>query len=160
MDDPTTRYLETQVQTASREQLLLMLFDGAIRFSQQGRTLLEEKSFEASNGRLRRAQEIMLEVMSALDRSVGEELYGKLIGLYRFVWQKLVEANLRRQVAPIDAALKILQQLRDTWGEAVAKARQERLESSDAAAPGSAGIVAAAAAVAAPPTRPGLSVQG
>ncbi len=151
-DAASARYLETQIQTASPDQLLLMLFDGAIRFSEQGKVLLLEKAFEQSNARLLRAQDIMLELMSALDTGIGEPIYGNLMGLYRFVWERLIDANVRRDAAPIDESLKILALLRETWGEAVAKARQEK-------SPGAMAASAVAGAASAAP-RVGISVQG
>lgn len=124
--NPSARYLETQVQTASREQLLVMLFDGAIRFAEQGRAFQGDREFEKSTHSLVRAQDIMLEIMAGLDRTIGDLLYGKLIGLYQFIYRRLIEANLLRQSGPIEDALKILRSMRDTWAEAVKKSAEER----------------------------------
>ncbi len=133
--EPAARYLEMQVMTATREQLLLLLFDGAIRFAEQGRESQQAKEFERSTERLQRAQEIMLEVMSALDHSVGDELYIKLIALYQFCHSRLLTANLSRKSAPVDDALQILRNLRAMWGEAVARTGAERREAAPAAVP-------------------------
>ena len=123
--DPSGGYLETKVFTASREQLLLMLFDGAIAFSEQAKVKIEEKDIEGSYHLLLRAQRILLELVSALDRKIGEDLYRNLVGLYLFCYRKLVEANIKKDLALVDDALRILSHLRDTWREAVAKAREE-----------------------------------
>ena len=120
------QYLETQILTAPKEELLLMLFDGAIRFCEQGKDCINEKDIEGAHNFLMRAQKIMLELVAALDKNaLDEKLYKNLTGLYLFVYRRLVHANVRHDIDAIDEALKILNSLRQTWGEAVEKARQE-----------------------------------
>ena len=126
------QYLENQIRTASREQLLLLLFDGAIRFSEQARHRLAGREIEEGLRLLVRAQHVVLEVMNGLDRGVGEELYRNLVGLYGFVYGRLVRAGTTVDPAPIDEALVILRRLRETWGDAVMQMRQE--QASEAAA--------------------------
>ena len=92
-----------------------------------------------------RAQDVVLEVMSSLDLTIGDVLYGKLIGLYQFIYTRLIEANIRRKSQPIDDALKILVMMRGTWAEAIAKAARE---------------AGGGAAVAAPVPGGGLSLEG
>lgn len=121
------KYLENRVLTAPREELLLMLLDGAVRFAESGRRGLEGKKFDKSCDALIRVQRIMMELMSALRKDlVGDELYGRLMGLYFFVYRRFAEANLRRDPALIDEGLAILQELRSMWREAVANYRAER----------------------------------
>jgi flagellar protein FliS len=115
------KYLEMRVNTASKEQLLLMLFDGAIRFTEQARQKLDENEIEPAHNFLLKAQRIMVELMSSLDRGIGDDLYNNLIGLYNFVYFRLVNANLQHNTTAIDEALTILGSLRETWGSAVEK---------------------------------------
>ena len=122
-------FLAQQVLTAPKEQLLLMLVDGAVRFTERAKVKLAEKDFEAFGTALVRSQRIMMELICSLRKDViGEELYNKLVGLYHFVYTRLVDAKLKREVAMMDEALKILNMLRNMWHEAVEKDRQERLE--------------------------------
>lgn len=120
------KYLEMRVNTASKEQLLLMLFDGATRFAEQARQKLDEKDIEPAHTLLLKAQRIMVELMSSLDRGIGDDLYNNLIGLYNFVYFRLVNANLQHDAAAIDEALTILGSLRETWGTAVEKLNEEK----------------------------------
>ena len=108
-------YFRTRVMTATREQLQMMLFDGAVRFATQARTALEKKDYEASYSALTRTQHIVSELLSTLDHKQDPELCAKLAGLYNYVFRNLVQANVSREVAPLDDALKILQYQRDTW---------------------------------------------
>jgi flagellar secretion chaperone FliS len=108
-------YLKTKVLTATAEQLQLMLYDGAIRFAEQGRAALEKKDFQASHHALIRAQKIINELISGLRRDVYPELCGKLASLYTYAHRNLVGANTRHQVSMVDEALKVLRFQRDTW---------------------------------------------
>jgi flagellar protein FliS len=108
-------YLRTKVFTATPEQLQLMLYDGAIRFGEQARVALQQKSFEQSFTLLTKAQKIMMEMSASLKHDVAPELCGKLASLYNFVYRKLVEANIQHTMQPLDEALNILRYQRETW---------------------------------------------
>ncbi|MGH9362948.1 MAG: flagellar export chaperone FliS [Thermoanaerobaculia bacterium] len=116
-------YLEVQVLTASQDQLLLMLLDGAVRFVEGARERLAAGDRDGKNGQLLRAQTILLELIQSLSPAVGEKLYGNLIGLYKFIYRKLVEANLRDEARCLEEGLIILQEVRETWRQAVAAYR-------------------------------------
>ena len=115
------RYLETQILTASREQLLLMLYDGALRFCDQGREALQAKAFEQAHEALIRAQRIVIELWCALNPDVSPDLGKSLGGLYSFAYLRLVHANVHHEAAAIDEAIGVLRTLREAWGEAVAR---------------------------------------
>ena len=108
-------YLRTRVLTATPEQLQMMLFDGAVRFAEQARAALEKKDYEASYSLLSRTQKIVTELTGSLKPSTAPELCAKLAGLYNFVFRKLVEANVARDISALDEALKILRFQRETW---------------------------------------------
>lgn len=108
-------YLRTRVFTATPEQLQMMLYDGAIRFTEQARPALEKKDWEVSYNMISRAQKIISELNSTLKHDVQPELCGRLAGLYNFVYRKLVEANVEHKIEALDEALKILHYQRDTW---------------------------------------------
>jgi flagellar protein FliS len=120
------KYLETQVKTASKEQLLLMLYDGAIRFAEQAKEKIEEKDYERMHNLLLRAQRIIMELMSTLNKKVGEEIYKSLMGLYGFIQLRLMRANLRRDKKCLEEALQILKHLRETWALAIESDRKQK----------------------------------
>lgn len=113
-------YKKTQVATASQGDLLLMLFDGAIRFSNQGRQCIVEQDMEQANVKLLRAQDILTELMISLDLDQGE-IAENLYQLYNFIYELLVEANIKKDVDLIDQAVRFLTELRDTWRQVVAQ---------------------------------------
>lgn len=141
MDNPKAKqYLRNQILTAPKEQLLILLFDGAIRFAEQGKAKLAEKRYEESCPLLIRAQRIMIELVVSLDRNVlPEEVYANLVRLYNFVYFRIIDGNVHKDPAKIDEALKILSNLRETWTLAIDQDRRrkfpaiELLEKADSA---------------------------
>jgi flagellar protein FliS len=119
-------YLRTQVMTASPEKLQLMLYEGAIRFACQARDRMVERSFDASCELLIRSQEIVMELICGLRHDLNPELCGRMGAVYSFVYRKLVEANVSRDPAGIDEALKVLTIQRDIWLELLDKLARER----------------------------------
>ncbi|MHC4915849.1 MAG: flagellar export chaperone FliS [Planctomycetota bacterium] len=118
-NDKTKEYLRTQIQTASREQLVLMLYDGAIRFSDQARDRIAGKDFEGAHRLLIRAQNIVLELLYALDRKTGGEVADNLASLYTYCYNRLVEANVHHLPEKIDESNSVLKGLRDAWVQAM-----------------------------------------
>jgi flagellar secretion chaperone FliS len=108
-------YLRTKVLTATPEQLQLMLYDGAIRFGEQGRIALQERRFEDSYRLISKVQKIITELSITLKPEVAPEICKKLSALYTFVYKKLIEANVDHTVASLDEALSILRYQRETW---------------------------------------------
>ena len=114
-NQPAQNYLRTKVFTATPEQLQLMLYDGAITFSEQAKLALQEKKYDQSHELLTRTQRIIAEMISSLKHDLAPELCGKLSALYNFVYRKLIEANVDHTIAPLDEALGILRYQRQTW---------------------------------------------
>ena len=108
-------YLRTKVMTATPEQLQMMLYDGAIRFGEQGRAALAERNYEKSYTMISRVQKIINEMNSSLKHDVEPALCGKLASLYNFVYRKLIDANVGRDLTALDEALEVLRYQRETW---------------------------------------------
>lgn len=114
-DSGENHYLRDAVMTATPEQLQLMLYDGCIRFTQQGRDAIQQKDYETSYEKLTRAQNIVLEMQNGLNYDVNRELCERVASIYGFLYRKLVDACVHRDVGAIDDALKILRMERETW---------------------------------------------
>ena len=108
-------YLRTKVLTATPEQLQLMLYDGALRFSEQARVALQEKRYEDSYKLICKTQTIITELSITLKHEVAPDLCNKLAALYTFVYKKLIDANINHELEPMDEALHILRYQRETW---------------------------------------------
>ena len=108
-------YLKTQILTARPEQLTLMLFDGGLRFAEKARRHLAEKNYEGSFEALTRAEQIVMELLNGMRPEAAPDVCRQQAALYLFVYNQLVQANLTRQVAPLDNAVCVLGTLRETW---------------------------------------------
>lgn len=125
--DPQS-YLRNTVLQATPEQLQLLLYDGALRFASQGREALERKDYEASYEKLSRSQAIVLEMEAGLRPEVNRKLCEQMSSLHNFVYRKLVQATVQRDVSPLDDAVKILRQMRETWVLLLEKVNVTRAE--------------------------------
>lgn len=128
-------YLRDAVLTATPEQLQLMLYDGAIRNATQARDALVEKEYEEAYKKLTRAQHIILEMTNGLDYDVNDELCRRVASIYNFLYRKLVDACVQRNVECIDDALRVLRVERETWQILVDKVARIRDGAEPADAP-------------------------
>jgi len=117
INNPYKSYQQNQVQTLSQEKLVLMLYDGALSFCYQGLAAMEQKDYTAVSNNLGRAEDILSELMTTLNRDVGD-VAENLYKLYEFMHRHLVQANVKKSASMIDEVINLLQQLRDTWEEA------------------------------------------
>ena len=117
-------YKRQQVLTATPEALTLMLYNGALRFMTEGRDAIERKDYEEANNSLQKAQNIITEFRVTLNMEY--EIAHQLLPLYNYVYDRLVEANMRSDVKPLDEAKNIITELRDAWAQAMKKARAEK----------------------------------
>lgn len=128
MNQYIKQYQKSSIETASREQILIMLYDGAIQFLNKARISIENKDFEGINNNLIGAQNIIQEFINSMDREVAPQLAENLISLYEYFIRRLVQANMKRQVEPIDEVLKYLKSLKATWEQAIILAQKEQQE--------------------------------
>ena len=119
-------YRTTQIQTASPAELILLLYDGAIKYCKQAQLHLENGEKELAHNALIRSQDIIDELAVSLDFSASEEIAQGLAQLYDYMGQRLIEANIKKDKAPITEVVAMLQELRETWAE-VAKMAQRRV---------------------------------
>lgn len=111
-------YRKTQVQTSSPLELVVMLYDGAIRFSGEARTAIQRRDIAARGVAVSKALAIVGELRGTLDMEAGGDVAASLDRLYQYVSSRLMDASFAQEVAPIDDAIKVLTTLRDGWVEA------------------------------------------
>jgi flagellar protein FliS len=146
MAAPTQEYLKTKVMTASPEMLTLMLWDGGIRFAEQGKEAILKKDIEGSYKALLRSQRIITELTTNLRHDVDPDLCGKLAALYNFIYRRLVDANLTKNVQLVDDALEIMRHQRETWAMLMDKLAKERASEAQATVNANADAVSSAEA--------------
>jgi len=125
MSQETNPYLRDAVLTASPEQLQLMLYDGAIRFTRLGMKGIEDQNWEQCFNGFSRAQQIVLELLNALNHDVDRELCSRMAGIYNFIYRKLVEACSLRDLTPAQDAVGLLEYQRETWVLLIERLKQE-----------------------------------
>lgn len=121
-NNPYNAYKNNTVNMASKEQLLLMLVDGAVKYTKIARLAIEKKDIQKAHEELVRVQNIFTELMSTLDRSLGED-FESLFKLYGFIKDRLVQANIKKDIQIIDEVLPLIEGVRDIWYEVIKKAK-------------------------------------
>lgn len=119
-------YKRNQIETATPEEILIMLYEGAIRFLVLTKKAKEENDLEKFHVNIIRAQHIIREFMHSLDLEIGGEMAANLYNLYEYLHYRLVQANLKKEVEVVDEVLDHLRKLKTTWEEAIRIAHQER----------------------------------
>jgi flagellar protein FliS len=116
-------YRKTAVGTASPLLLVVMLYDGALRFLEAALAAMERRDVYAQNDQIQRAQRILIELMSCLDMDRGGEIAQNLFALYGFAHNELVLANLHDDPDRVRGVTKLISGLRESWSELEAQQR-------------------------------------
>lgn len=112
-------YQQNHILSASPEQILLMLYDGAIRFVRQSIEGIEQDNLALIHHGIKKSMAIISEFSNSLDHEVGGEIAENLDALYNFMIRELTFANLHKDIEKLKIVEGLLVDLRETWGEAV-----------------------------------------
>lgn len=119
-------YAQVATQTASPGHLVLMLYEGAIRFLERAQMGFQmddpAECNQTINNNILRAQAILDELNAALNVGEGGDVAASLRGLYNYLDRRLQESNLRKEEDGVKEAIKHLGILRDAWREMLSKA--------------------------------------
>jgi flagellar protein FliS len=108
-------YQQTAISTQSRGRLIVMLYDGAIKFMKLAVKALEEGDFAAKGLYIDRAQDIINELNAVLDLEGGGEIAQNLRQLYVFMNRRLWEANAQRDPQMIQEVITLMEELNQSW---------------------------------------------
>lgn len=111
----SSMYQKNAIMTASPAELTLMLYDGAIKFCNLALMGLEKNDYEKKNVNLKKAQAIIMELRSTLDRKYP--VWEDFERVYEFIYNQMVEANVHNDAEALERALKYTREMRDTWKE-------------------------------------------
>ncbi|WP_142414796.1 flagellar export chaperone FliS [Hathewaya massiliensis] len=111
-------YKNNSVNYASKEQLLLMLLDGAVKFSKLAREGISEKDFQKCHTNIIKTQNIFYELMATLDTNSGGKWAQDLYGIYEFIVQNLIKANIKKDLEVLDQTIPLIEDVKNTWYEA------------------------------------------
>lgn len=118
-------YKNNSVNYASKEQLLLMLVDGAVKYSKIGRQAILDKDIQKAHDNLIRTQDIFTELMVSLDTNAGDWA-NKMMAIYIFIKEGLMDANFKKDVSALDKVIPLIEDVRNTWYEAEKISRSGR----------------------------------
>lgn len=114
-------YQEIEIKSRSQLELVVMLYDGAVRFMTGAADAIRRKDLTAKREAVSRALAVVSELQSTLNLKEGGELARSLDSLYTFVTERLLHANMNGDAGAIEEALRIIRALREGWIEIAAR---------------------------------------
>ena len=119
MSNPYQKYKNTSVLSASREQILLMLYEAAIKFTKIAIQSAEKKNIAERGKNIMRAYDIVAELQVSLDHKVGGDLPRQLDQLYTFMLDQYTKGNVSGDIEALKSCVKILENLYDGWKQVI-----------------------------------------
>lgn len=110
-------YKNNSVNFASKEQMLLMLLDGAVKFAKRAKLAIQENNIKLAHDSIIRTQDIFTELKVTLDTSAGEWAK-QMFNIYSFINERLLQANIKKDEAIMDEVIPLIEEVRNTWNEA------------------------------------------
>ncbi len=120
------QYQQSQIQTASPEKILIMLYDGAIQFLNKALKAIEENNIQECHNNIVAAQNIISEFMNTLNFDIGGDVAKNLYSLYEYLHYRLVQGNINKDPAMVKEVLQHLKDLKQTWEEAIKISNREK----------------------------------
>jgi flagellar protein FliS len=133
INNPYQKYQNQAVQTATPERLLLMLFEGAIRFCKEAMLGIDQRNFQLAHEKNIRVQNIVNELIVTLDREKGGDIAANLLSIYNYLNQRLIEANLKKDKAILEEVLGHLTELHEAFSGAAQIVRAQNGRTGDLA---------------------------
>ncbi len=115
--NPYQKYQENRIEGASQGEMIVMLYEGAIKFMNQGIIYIEQKNIEKANESIIKAQRIVNELQITLNFEAGGEIAENLYRLYDFCMQELIRANIKKDVSGLTNSIQIFEELLSAWRE-------------------------------------------
>lgn len=127
-------YRSSQIQTATPLGLIVMLYDGAISFLAQAERCSASGGWEEAQKFIRRAQNVVYELMGCLDMEKGGRIAVDLFRLYEYMGYRLVQAQIRKDVGPVEEVRGHLSSLREAWAEVERRLRSSSVRKEERSA--------------------------
>ncbi len=115
--NPYNQYKQTQITTANQGKLIVMLYDGAIKFLNIALDNMSPRTYDVVNNNIIKAQDIITELLLSLNMDDGGEISQNLFNLYMYFKRQLLEANIKKDAEIVNHILKLLKELRDAWDQ-------------------------------------------
>jgi flagellar protein FliS len=112
-----SQYKTNSVNFASKDQLLLMLLDGAVKFAKIGRQAICDGNVIKANDNLKKTQNIFYELIYSLDLNLAGEWGQKMVSVYKFIINRLMQANIKKDIAIMDEVIPLIEDVKNLWNE-------------------------------------------
>jgi flagellar protein FliS len=119
-------YKKTSVQTASKEQILLMLYQAAIKNCKKAIEAMNAKDVQKKGEYIGKLQDIVIELNNSLDFEVGGDVARELSSLYDYVLYSSTQANIKIDIEPLEGSLRVLTTLYDGWAQAIKSLKTDK----------------------------------
>ena len=116
-NNPYAQYTNNRINTVSGEELTLMLYEGALKFTNQAIIAIESKNFEKANELILRVEDIIREFQITLDHDYEISKYFN--SMYEYIYRLLIDANVGKDVVILNEVKEYLREFRDSWKEAM-----------------------------------------
>lgn len=110
-------YRQVDVTARSPLELVVLLYDGALTSLVQTRRALEQQDLVAKGAAMSKAMAIVSHLQGTLDMKEGGEIAEQLDRLYAYVMDRLIDANVRRDAAAVEDAIRVMDRLRSAWAQ-------------------------------------------
>lgn len=114
-------YKDTEISTAGQGKLIVMLYDGAIRFLGLAMENMNPRTYDVVNNNIIKAQDIITELMLALNMEEGGDIAQNLFNIYAYMKKRLLEGNIGKDSQILGEVVKLLVELRAAWAEVAQK---------------------------------------
>ncbi len=120
--NPYQSYQQNSVMTASPQELTLMLYNGCLKFIRLAKKAMEEKKIEEKNTNIIKAQRIVKELHVTLNQDI--EISKSMGQLYEYMYNRLIEANMKNDLKTLEEIEGYVVEFRDTWKQAMERVKR------------------------------------
>ncbi len=125
-------YKKTSIHTASKEQILLMLYQAAIKNCKKAIESIEAKDIAKKGEYIGKLQDIVIELNNSLDFEIGGDVAQELSSLYDYILFASTQANIKIEAEPLNGCLQVLGTLYEGWNDAIKGLRKENATKKEA----------------------------
>ncbi|QQZ10283.1 flagellar export chaperone FliS [Heyndrickxia vini] len=127
INNPYQTYQNNSITTASPGELTLLLYNGCLKFIHQAKKAIENKNIQEKNTNIQKAQNIIQELTVTLKMDV--DIAKNMISLYDYINRRLIDANIKNNIAILDEVEVLVTEFRDTWKQVIQINRQQQFGS-------------------------------
>jgi len=113
--NPYLQYQQVKVNSSTKEDLIIMAYDGAIKFLNLSLSYFKENNIEKINCYILKAHAIISELMAIINFEAGADIAFNLLRLYEYMNSRLMQANIKKDHKPVIEIIGILNELRSAW---------------------------------------------